>query len=526
MRRALTVAGLAAALATLGGVSSLALTVVVDAAQQVERAEVRLTFDQPVRITSESLGRELLLRFDRALPPADWERLARQLPDWLAYVSTGYDSLLLVAERDARFQVSASGRSVTVALEPPAPADPESGPAPLDPPAPEGDGDGGRRRLALLDTQLLADSGAVVRARDKLRGLVAADPRDADARTQLGLAEGRLGRWPAAERELLAAEALSPEAETIAEARRELGRELDDHLRADWDWRSTRGGDTRRTARASGRLHVGEDLAVAVETDIRDVEAGAAIRRADGTAAPFRGRREQATLALDGTRDDGDRWRAALHLAEGGAGLAAAYTWRHELGGSTTLGAEWRRPYWETLEGLVDDGRRDRLELRHERPLGADLNLAASLAANRYGVGGLDGAVESVQFAGQLFYTPPWFDRRLGLGYIVDGEYVVDRKTPAAAEGGTFRPLGLVTREVHSLQLEGRFEPWPGLLTNPFVAYTYDRYGQRGPALGLNIRADLPWDAELGGRIGRALSASRDGGGIVTYGGLYLLKRF
>jgi hypothetical protein len=88
--------------------------VAVQAAAGEGWARVVLVWPRPVAVRTNTDGRGLLIRFNRALEAPQLAGLPRRLSGWIDSVNAGFDSVLLLAALDVDFSVTVDGARVIV----------------------------------------------------------------------------------------------------------------------------------------------------------------------------------------------------------------------------------------------------------------------------------------------------------------------------------------------------------------------------------------------------------------------------
>ena len=335
-------------------VSALFVTgpVKVGTQQSADRAIVTVEWSSPVDYTTSVDGRELLVQFGRPLDlekPPDFD--TGPAP-WIEAVSHGFDTLLIRAARDASFSVSAAGPIIVIELTAPPRATDRLPAAPDDKAA--------ELRLDLLRAQLAAAEGRWTRADRILARAVEAGPRGgeaADLRAQVRAEEGGRAR-------------LDVEVKDVQHAQRERITRVSTHgfiggyTRIGGmveDNQATLGGQVYGRQRAEAYLR-------------KDFDSGSELR-----------------ISAFGTRSS---LGGAVHLGHA------------DSTGRTLAEVEYRRPFWEFVEGLLGNGTRDRAEIRREQRFGSRVSGRAAAALNRYGLGGSNGIARSMALDAGLTVTP------------------------------------------------------------------------------------------------------------------------
>lgn len=433
--------------------------VAVRTQQSAEAATVTLQWSLPAAHTTVVDGRELLIQFDRPLSFSEPPDLEKALPAWIEAATTGYDTLLIRAARDASYLVRTVGLATVIEMK--APTDPVSAPS---------DDTQAELRLDLLRAQLLASEGRWTRADRVLARAVAGHPHDSDA------------------------------AALRAQVRADRG----GRTRLDVDVKSVQHAQTERVARVSTHGFVAGYFRV-----------GGVVEENQTTLADRVYDRQRAELYVQQDFDSGSELRISGFGTRSRAGGGVGYG-HADATGRTSIRVDYRRPFWELVEGLVGNGTRDRAELHRDQRLGPRLSARLTAAFNRYGLGGIDDLTRSLAFDAGLNVALRHANPGVGV------EYAVDLESPRVPTAGA---IPLVKREVHagSGVVQHQFSRW--LSADASAGYVWDRLGGRGSFTSAHVRAGGP------GRVAFEISHDRRlnsfaTGQVVNRMGAYLLWRF
>ena len=431
---------LRAALILLVSVPAPALQVTHRTEPVPEGLRIIFAWAEPVHFHSSVEGRELLLQFDRPFEAPQIEYLRQQAPDWIEGVSAGFDTVLLRASRGVEFTVSGGGNEVIVTLTPA----PETG----SPPSVEDTAT--QVRLELLQAQLLAESGREGKALEALRALAEKYPAHTQVLASLAQIENRVGRWRRAEN--LYRHALQSEArnEDIQEARASLWRERAPQVQIDVNRKMVQSRHSEQLTRLSGHAILDPFLRVGLvyEQDFFDVNN---LLRPNGKIGSLAGVRQRGEVYIQQDFENGSELRGSLLAGDSTVGLGFQYA-VPDTRGQTRVRLDYRRPYWEFIEGVVDGGVRDRLEVRRQHRLWPRLVGGAAVALNRYGMDADNDVAKSVGLEGNLSYTLVSSKPLFAVEYWLDREARRSVAIRTDARGVAFSPLPLVSREVHAFQ--------------------------------------------------------------------------
>jgi hypothetical protein len=202
---------------------------------------------------------------------------------------------------------------------------------------------------------------------------------------------------------------------------------------------------------------------------------------ADGRVGPFARTLTRFEAGLSAPLSPGTSVSAALFGT--GSGLGAGGTFeRHDLRGAWKATVEHGRPFWELVESVAGDGRKDRVGIQRDWRFSADSAGWAVLDFNRYRLS--EGASASTTaltlgFIRTVRHASPM----LTLQYGVDKEHVRDATRTTAFDGRVFAPIPLVSREVHLAGLVTRFPVRRLFDMEASAGYTADRFGGHGSFL-------------------------------------------
>jgi len=450
-----------------------------------------LTWPQPVGFRASVEGRELLLQFESALELAQIENFTKPPSTWIEGMSVGFDTLLLRAGRDVDYTVRGMGREVVITLA-------ESSSSATHPAA--GDADA-QLRLELLQARLLADTGHQSEALRTVQDVARRYPANAQVLASLADIENRIGRWRRAD--ALYGQALDrrPGNEDIVQALESLRDEHASRVQLQTQRKVVHNVQAEQITQVRGNGRLTDSLRVGFAWDQNLVDV-LRIRRSGGRVGSFEGIRHRGEISIQQDYVNGSRIQAALFASRATVGLGLQYA-ATDTRGRTSVLMEYRRPYWEFIEAVVDGGVRDRLEIRRQHNIGLRLTATVAVALNRYGVDGDSNVGTSLGIEGGLRYALLQSKVPLLVEYRFDGESRRSIGTWTGADGVRFSPLPLVSREVHAVNALTATGLISHLRAEGFAGLAWDRLGGRGPFFGGRITYDRP------GALGAQLSFDR-----------------
>jgi len=578
--------GMAVAITLLvGGAVAAATPMSVEASSADGSARLRFLWPDRVSVESAREGDAVVVTVNRPLDPNAVGDAAEMLPGWIATVEAEGNRLRLRPQPGREASVTSLPRGIEVRLTraatPPRPAPAPSvaaaprppvarpAPAPTAPPsqaASDADQNLGAdeppssaatgpdpqamigsvtvvprngqiaqaqptdpeaaaaaRRLRLTRARLMMETGDAAGAKAELEALLREVPNSVEVMAALASVESQLGGWRRAVGLYDRALGLNPDDPSLIRAKAELLREHGPRVRFDIDHRKVKKADRQIVARLSSEALAGPSI-VGFALEGNDLDSPA-VRRLDGRIEAFEGKRYRGEGYVSLEHEKGGLTRLSLIGGNGIIGAAVRHT-RQFAEGTLRLAAIAQDPYWDVVDGLVNEARTDRVQVAYERILGTSWRVAGRLAAGRYGV---DGHSDVAHFIGPAFeaaYTVVHGPPSITLAYGFDAEYLDSRKVATDSAGAEYPLLSVVSREVHSIiaGLSGSFRP--DLRYNLFGGYAYDRLNADGPFLGVDVAYEPYTNFEIGLAASHSLTASRGTDATVTRIGGYLLWRF
>jgi hypothetical protein len=420
--------------------------------ERPESLRIVLSWPQPVHFTTKTESRELFIQFDHALGAPDDEDLAREFPNWIEGISFGYDSMLLRTAQDMNF--NAEGRESDVLIE--------MKPSGEDAPISAASERVAQLRLDLLQAQLLLTTGREKAALVLLKGLASRYTGEPQVTVNMAEAELRQGRWVRAKRLYDSVLKTDPENDEVPRRRDYALRDHFSRIRFDVDRKRVRGGQSEDIVELSGHHLFSNSLRLGFSAARNSIRVPNALT----------GERSRGEVFVQYDAETGNSVRGGLLGGPSGWGAMGQFQ-QPDSSGKFHVQADYRRPYWEFVEGLVGGGTRDRIEVHREQRVLSNTTARFTAAANRYGLGHRGNLANSLGFDGAVTHVVRRIDPLLGFEYAVDGEY---RRFVAPS-----RPLPLVSREVHALSVFGDTGSDRDLRAEFSAGYAVDRLGGRGP---------------------------------------------
>jgi hypothetical protein len=298
-------------------------------------------------------------------------------------------------------------------------------------------------------------------------------------------------------------------------------------IRAGAERRNVRGAQSEHIVHLDAHYVFPNYLRLGVSVAENHTQAANA-QHPDGEVRRFDGKVRRGEIYFQHDFEGGSMLRGGLLLRESSIGARPGATAGYDFvdaGGRLRLQADYGRPLWEFLEGIVGGGVRDRAEARREQRFGDRFSGRIAVGANRYGLERGRNVAASLTADGGLTVLFGRNGRVGGIDYAFDSEFSrAFRIETRASDGQAFRPIPLVNREVHAMSLFAdvqlhRFQ------TNAFGGYAIDRVGGRGPFFGATATLRPGRSLDIQGFIDRRLNSSVTTQVATRYGG-QLIWRF
>ena len=455
--------------------------------------------------------REVMLAYNPATTPdPSVNETTPSAYEWISYVTQGHDVVLVSAKPDYVLEVVRrhDGGLMVVPRK-----DEALAPQQLEAQS--------RLRYELLQARIELETGEQYTAANRLGKLLPDYPQDSQLLGFTANAENYVGRWQHALKLLRQAHEISPENEDIAILKHSIEREHAQHVKLDHEWRALGDHDEQITT-LSGFATVsdGMDIGAVIQNNFVD---SATLRRADGRLGSYSDDKQRAEIFGRYIDDEGTTYKASLFANNDELGLGGYVDFINRLGISG-IAVEWKRPYWEFVEGVLDDATRDRVEIHHTARIDRHITLEADAGVNRYNVDGDSDAASSAGFSATVGYQFSE-DPIMAVLYGLDAEYELDHEDRTDATGASYRPFPFRSREVHSLALAGRYDFTEQTYAEYLAGYAFDRLGGNGPVAELRVTHEITDDLEVQGRAFYGLGAGETDDDVSRVGA-YLMYRY
>lgn len=429
---------------------------------------------------------------------------------WVEGVSEGYDSLLVSARPGFKIDMSKAGATPSVK----AIADISS--------TVFQDERQTVLRYELLTARIDLETGHVYDAATRLNKILPDYQNDPQLLGFIANTENYGGNWPRAQQMLAQARILSPENEDLARLDRDMRRINAENIKLDYEW-IKRGRNQEQVTTISGYADVTDRLQIGAEFQ-NDQVTTRNIRRADGRVGNFKGNRQNAELYVRYYGENGIRATASLYGNNDTVGVGGTFSFLNMLG-ETTLVAELHKPYWDFVEGILDDATRDRIALAHTIKPEPRLVIIATPSLNRYNVDVKNNVMTTAGADLDVVYRLIDEQPYLAIAYGLDAEYELNSKKDFDNLGNYSRLYPLRSREIHFISINAGYEFTNDTYGDVLVGYGYDRLGGSGPSVQGSLTHEFSkhFDAQIRAMYGIDNSNTSDN--ISRVGG-YIRWRF
>lgn len=495
-----------------------------------------LVWPEPLPLEVEHRASEIVVRSPRPIDAEALGELAPRLVPWVEAVSWGYDSILLELAPGNGSTVARHPDGVALAFAD-APATGTAPPPPADLPAedtvilpgaaPPLPNDAEiRRQLLLARADLLeGDPGAAeARTQDLLR--LYPDRRDVlDAAAD---AAAQAGDWAEAGLLYDRLRRAAPGNVGYLRAAREARRLYGNRLALSGFVQEVEGADRQHGAEMELRVQPRPDWTLLARARWRHLE-GDNILQPDGQVQSYSGNRAEGSIEAAWRHSTDWTFAGSLLVNPRGLGVGARILYGPPNDRLTVAGV-LNEPDMVYVESIASQGSRDRLSIAYLRSVRPDLTLQASAGYTAYSLAddpdlarsaGIGAELDYV-VAQELFADGP----SLVATYRFEGEWVLENQERVSAQGTSFNPLPIVSREVSTLSA-GVFG-WISANTDYAlqVGYSYDRLNGHGPDGALRLRYQPTDRLEFFGDASYGLSTGRGDDATVMRAGLGMAVNF
>ncbi len=469
------------------------------------------------------LGRELLVRFSGPLSDAAVTQMPTALPTWIDGITTGYDTLLVVAKNERDFDVFEHNGWLIVDQVSPGPlaespdlSAREQQPGSVRAP----------RRIERLQARYLADTGDSGQAVQVLDRLIREDPRDVESLVQLAQVDSQRGKWRRAVTNFEQALSVKPGLIAAEREKIRLEKEYGPQARLDFDYQKVQKGDRQFIVRFSARAQASERLEVGAILENRWLKVDKA-QRPSGLQSAINEDRQRGEIYGTWEHKGPRATRIALLAGPTSVGTQVDHMIRHGDNAQSRFTFVFAKPYWDLVEGIVDGGTVDEIEARHERPLGKHFYTVVQGSLANYSLKNENHLAQTIGGGFEIYFKIKDLGPIRTIGYGLSADYLLNRKNRLLPDqSDVFFPMPIPTQEFHSFNLAIEDRLGDSFQYAIYSGYSYDRFGGKGPFVNAKLAYSPVDSAELGARITHAQTSGRGTEGSFILGGAYALWRF
>lgn len=472
---------------------------------------VLFAYDKTANVTYklQNADTELLVNFAPSYKP---EALANQFQKagWVNSIFYGYDTLLVEAKPGYKITIDTSAPVPAIGAEVSETVTSQNIDKQI------------RLRYELMAARVDVETGNTYYAANRLNELLPEYKDDSQLLGFIANVENYGGNWPRAQQLLATAQELAPENEDLKELDKSMRRLNAANIKLDHEWAHRDSADEQITT-LSGWVNATQDTHVGVVIANNFVDA-TNIRRAGGQVGDFDGVRQKAEVYALYHTENGQQVKASLFGNNDTVGGGLSYAFFNPLG-ETTITGEYHKPYWDFVEGVLDDATRDRVAIIHSIRPNSKLVISAGPSYNRYNVEGTSNVYSTYGAEFDISYLLLESQPSLTLGYAFDAEYTKDGKKGTDSIGGYTYLFPLRTREIHFISANLSYDFDMDTYGSLLLGYGYDRFGGKGPSVEGRLTHELTENLDAQIRASYGIDGSETGNNISRIGA-YIRWRF
>ena len=480
----------------------------------------------------------LLLTYPGPLASINTDALVAKAGGRLASIAQGYDTILISGENLLVSDTSEIGGHIKALFAPTAGqvANPDAPATAVT----------DTTRLPLTRALISTDDGDYANASDQYESLLASTPATPEILDGYAQNEEEHGNWRHAYWLYEQSLERDPEGQDAAAGAQRIAYDHSRFVGTDAEYRDLQGFGIVYATTTTAAQPVTEGIQALAQYDAEHISTGSA-RRLDGEVLPAHQWSEAQSVGASYDGEDGllaEGWIYDSYKVGTGGSVSVPTPNGHVI-----AGGEFDRADWDYLEGLVNNGTRDRLYVEDQMAFNHDFSGVLTLGYNYHNLGNQRNLANGPTASGELRYHLVHDEPTLDVVYALDAEYDVRSVNRIDQTGSEYKPFPLINREVHTVVLEsesevGRLLDYVSGIPNPsradaardalvtsdygvFNAYVGagdDRYGQPGPLIGGSwTRRIDPLEFQLRASYERGLDRESQSG---TVAGGYLKVRF
>jgi hypothetical protein len=431
--------------------------------------------------------------------------------DWLGYAQEGYQETMLVAESGYRLKIMTSDDGTTWIH-----------PERVDDPFQNALNENFSIRNDLTNARYNVETGGDYQAAQTSRALVKAHPNNPEVLGFAANIENFVGNWPRARTLINQARNIQPENEDIITLQRGIERQHASTIYIDGEWRRLADNNEFITT-IGGQYDVNENTQVGVVVQNDSVDSQTLVLP-NGQIGEFNDEKQRGEVFVRHFNENGDVSQLSIFGNNDTPGIGLYHAFINPLG-NTRLGAEYHRPNWDFVEGVLTDATRDRVLIGHRKNFSNQITADVEVGLNRYNTKDFDDLSSTgtitANISRQVLDIP-----YVAVGYGLDAEYEIDEENGINQNGAPFQRFPMDSREVHALTVFGNHQIDEDTTAEGFASYGYDRIsGDSGPGIEGRITHYITDRVAIQGRAGYGFRGGPNEGDV-TRAGVRLQYRY
>jgi tetratricopeptide (TPR) repeat protein len=466
-------------------------------------------------------GKNLLLLFEEPIQTQGLDNIVKAVPGWIKSVKSGYDSFLIQTVNFSAFQVLKDKNKIIVQIK-------------RLPPTQVQRTDTEDKELLHLESSLLLQTNKF-EAHSRLTQMLEAHPKDPKIMADLASVEERLGRWRQAIKHYECALGLDPGNIDNLRAKSFLHGRYGPQVRVEQYYLDTANLEVQTISRISARQSYCSNFTVGVSFENRVINDNLNRILINGQSQVFQGNRRRWSSYVEKAHDFST---TRLSIVGQDTQPGASLEHRRQLRlGEISLAGIYHEPYWNFVEGLVNEGTADRMRFqwfyqgnspiigkyKSKNPFSGSLGVSL----NRYGVEDDNNVAESVKLLAELRYQVirlwPW----LSVGYQFSSEYVNLTESRIDSTGENFNPLPIQNTQIQSWDVSLSSQINNHLRYDLSTGFRFDnRVNSKGPFVFFDLIYDSLANIEIGASIQFDQETARGTNNTFTQIGTFLTWKF
>ena len=385
-------------------------------------------------------------------------------------------------------------------------------------------------RLDLATARLLTKTDKSEEAIELLNTLNNIYPNNYRVNASMADTQLTIGNWRKALEHIEKAYEINPQDKSLLAIKESILKNHKPELSASYRFESRGNTATQRIVETKYEHEIKPFTKLGFILDHNDLDIHQIFRTMDGNLQQAKTNRYKSELYIEHHNADSNTTKLSLYLGDNIIGIGGDYRLKQHV----SIHAEFQRPYWGFLEGVVDNGTRDQIKISYGKNPTPNTYFYIEGAINRYGINQKQNMASSRSFSLYSHYKIPktnlvgkWFNDKeyLSFVYAIDGEYSSQQKQKISVSTGTnFSPIPLNTRELHVIEIQTRKYLNDAIYFDGSFGRIIDRFADDAPTFGANITYLFNKNTSL--RIHGRRSVSTDNSSeIVNIMGIQFVKK-